>query len=201
MYMSGMGGIYYQKNGQPASSYVVGDVMGFVVPGYSQVWLEQTQNGSPQFAGPFTVPMQPYQLQSRDVGVFNASVYEYKNGAKGKLIGTDSVQVLATIQQAPITYAPPVINMTPAPGYVNPTVSSSGAALLPSGMSTPTAPASAPGTVLFNPTVPVDLGPAPSTPVDTGGGLQEAGFGLDATSLLLVGLGLFFVFGGRSRRV
>jgi hypothetical protein len=199
MYFAGLGGIYYLKNGQPASSYVVGDTMGFNVPGYSQVWLEQTQNGNPQYTGVFNLPMAPYVLQSRDVGAFNASVYEYKNGVKGRLIGTDSVQVLATIQPATanINYAPPVVNAVLAPGYVNPTVTPSGVPLLPSGVMTPSAPAPAPGTVLFNPTQPVDLGPMPSEAPET----HQAGFGLglDATSLLLVGLGLFFVF-GRSRR-
>lgn len=199
MYFAGLGAIYYLKNGQPASSYNVGDTMGFAVPGYTQVWLEQTQNGNPQYAGPFNLPMAPYVLQTRDIGTFNASVYELRNGTKGKLIGTDSIQVLATVQQMPPTYAPPVINATPAPGYVNPTTPA-GVPTLPSGVPTPTAP-SAPGTVLFQPTQPVDLGPL--TRVDIDGATtapQEAGFGLDATSLLLVGLGLYFVFGGRSRR-
>jgi len=189
MYLQGLGA-YYTKNGLATSSYVVGDTMGFNVPGYSQVWLEQTQNGSPQYSGPFTIPMSPYVLQARDAGVFNASVYEYKNGAKGKLIGTDSVTVAAAPAQQ--TFAPPQVQQIQAPGYTNPSVTSSGAAIMPSGVATPSAPTPI---YISTPGAPIDFG----APIDTGvpaPEVQAAGFP-PVGMLLLAGLGLYFVFGGK----
>lgn len=198
MYLQGLGATYYLKNGVPATSYNVGDVMGFAVPGYTQVWLDQTQNGNPQYSGPFTVPMSPYVLQARDVGTFNASVYELKNGAKGKLIGTDSVTVLSPsiVQQ---TFAPPTVQQIQAPGYVNTVASAGGSGagtLLPSGVATPSAPAP-PAVFVSAPSGPLDLSqpaPGPETSAET----QAAGFPNIGT-LLLIGAGLFFVFGGKRR--
>ena len=208
MYLGGLGA-YYLKNGQPTSTYYVGDTMGFNVPGYSQVWLTQVQNGSPQYNGPFNVPMPAYVLQSRDIGTFQATVYELTpQGKQGKLIGTDSVQVLAApaqqvAQPTPQTlYAPPTIQATQAPGYTQGAAPSSGSSsLMPSGMSTPSAPAPSPTVVMSAPSGPIDLS-TPYTPVDTGGlqetPAQQAGFeGLPM--LLLAGAALYFVFGGKRK--
>lgn len=204
MYLSGYLGAYYLKNGQPTSSYQVGDVMGFNVPGYSQVWLDQTQSGNPQYSGPFNVPMPSYVLQARDVGTFRASVYELlPNGQKGKLIGTDSVVVqgapaaqTTTVQQT--IYAPPTVQAQQAPGYSNPGVTSSGAAVLSSGVATPTAPAPQ-SFVVTSPGGPIDLGPAPTPEAaqtyGDGGVLGGLGFLWPAVA---VGLGLYLL-GGRKR--
>lgn len=205
MYLGGLGA-YYLKNGQPTSSYFVGDTMGFNVPGYSQVWLTQTQNGNPQYNGAFNVPMPAYVLQARDVGTFAATVYELTpQGKQGKLIGTDTVQVLpapvqAVAQPTPQTiYAPPTIQTTLAPGYTQGAAPSSGSGLLPSGVATPSAPAPSP-VIVSSPSGPIDFS-TPYTPVDTGGVQeqpQQAGFeGLPM--LLLAGAALYFVFGGKKR--
>jgi len=140
MYMSGLAA-YYMKNGQPVASFTVGDVMTFNVPGYSQVWLDQTQNGASQFSGPFPLPMAPYTLQARDVGTFRASVFELTpQGTKGRPIGTDSAQVVAAIA-APVPISlPPVIQQVPAPGYTPGVIPGSGSGLLPSGIRTPSQP-------------------------------------------------------------
>ena len=139
MYMSGLAA-YYMKNGQPVASFTVGDVMTFNVPGYSQVWLDQTQNGASQFSGPFPLPMAPYTLQARDAGTFQASVYELTpQGTRGRPIGTDSVQVVAALTLAP-NLPPLVIQQTPAPGYAPGSTPGSGAGLLPSGVRTPSQP-------------------------------------------------------------
>lgn len=201
MYLGGIGA-YYLKNGVPASSLNVGDTMGFNVPGYSQVWLDQTQNGTPQYSGPFNVPMAPYVLQSRDVGTFNASVYELNaGGQKGKLLGTDSIQVsapgAAPTVQAQTIYAPPTIQANLAPEYSNVGPATGGPAMLmPSGAATPSAP---PLPVVVGPSAPVDFGtiPTEATPAPE---TEAAGFGgFDLSTVLLIGLGLYFVFGGKRR--
>jgi hypothetical protein len=139
-------GLYYLKNGQTVSQFTVGDSMMFNVPGYSEVWLDQTQNGATQFSGVMPLPMGPYTLLPRDVGSFAATVYEVKNGGKGKLIGSDSATVVAAA--APVV-APPRIIQAPTPiepppggggtvtrpGGTGPT---GGPYLLPTGVSTPT---------------------------------------------------------------
>jgi hypothetical protein len=197
MYLGGLGA-YYLKNGQPTSTYYVGETMGFNVPGYSQVWLTQVQNGSPQYNGPFNVPMPPYVLQSRDIGTFAATVYELTpQGKQGKLIGTDTVQVLATPQTI---YAPPTIQTTLAPAYTQGAAPSSGSSSLPSGMSTPSAPAPSPTVVMSAPSGPIDFS-TPYTPIDTGviqEQPQQAGFHVLAM-FLIAGAGLYFVFGGKRK--
>lgn len=201
MYLRGLGAVYYLKNGSPASSYNVGDVMGFNVPGYTQVWLDQTQNGSPQYSGPFTVPMSPYVLQSRDVGTFNASVYELKNGAKGKLIGTDSVTVLSPslVQQ---TFAPPTVQQVLAPEYSSgsgfaPGASGSGT-LMPSGVATPSAPPPPP-VFISTPSGPIDLSQPMTTEGEEAPETQAAGF-TNLGTALLIGAGMFILFSGGKRR-
>ncbi len=163
MYLAGLGA-YYFKNGQAASVLYVGDVMTFNVPGYSKVWLDQKQNGTPQYSGPIDLPMPAYQLLPRDVGTFTASVYQLNaGGQKGQLIGTDSIQVQAyivpgmptqTVQQT--IYAPPTIQQTAAPTYQN---QPTGGGTVSTGIPTPSAPPPNP----FQPTL---ITSAPSGPID-----------------------------------
>lgn len=190
MYLRGVGlGAYYFKNGQPATVLYVGDTMSFNVPGYSQVWLDQYQNGALQYSGPMSLPMPPYTLQARDAGSFTASVYKLSPaGKKSDSIGSDQIQVLtqpAAQPTAQVLYAPPTINATQAPTYANPTGGGSGGGtqLLPTGVATPSAPA--PATVLFAPT-----GPAPNwsdVPQETQQtpATQEAGFSPLGMALIL----------------
>ncbi len=199
MYLQGLG-IYYLKNGQPASVLYVGDVMTFNVPGYSNVWLEQKQNGTPQYSGPIGLPMPAYTLLARDIGTFTASVYQLtQGGTRGQLIGTDSIQVQtpqAAVQPQTI-YAPPTIHATLAPEY-QPGATGGGVMTITTGVSTPSAPSpQGPSIIVGPPQGPIDLGPMPGaeeafTPT------QEAG--LSGVSLLLVaGVAIMFLFGGRRR--
>jgi len=214
MYLSGLGA-YYLKDGQPVSVLHVGDTMGFNVPGYSQIWLDNKQNGVTQYSGPFTLPMPLYTLLPRDAGVFQATVYELTpQGTKGKAIGADSIQVLTattkvncqqgsgdniSVQQFDnvcpagwqpwIQFSSPTISQIPAPGYTPSAPPSSGGRLLPTGLPTPSAPSP---TILFStPSAPIDYGPIPTT--DTGP--QEAGvLGLSPLALLVIaGLGVGFL--------
>lgn len=111
MYLSGLGQgqPYYTKGGQPTQSAAVGDVIGYEVPGVSEIWLEQTQNGGLQYSGPFTVPMAPYTLLARDAGSFQSAAYTLMpNKTRGQLIGT------AVMNVAPIAIAAPLPKL-PAP--------------------------------------------------------------------------------------
>jgi len=188
MYLAGLG-VYYLKNGQPASVLYVGDTMGFNVPGYSSIWLEQTQNGTTQYSGPFNLPMAPYTLLPRDAGNFQASIYELTAaGTRGKLIGTDSIQVLAaaTTQAAAPIMPPPTVQQIPAPGYVNPGPTSSGGSRLPTGIATPSSPS-----ILFTPAPPMIFqSPTPSE-APTGEPVEAGVFGMSPLALLLIaGLGI-----------
>ena len=188
-------GAYYLKNGQVATVLTVGDVMGFNVPGYSKVWLEQTQNGQTQFSGPFNLPMSPYTLQARDIGTFAASVYELTpGGTKGKIIGTDSIQVQPLQQVIQQTFAPPTIQQIQAPGYTNPSQTPGGQTILSTGVQTPAAPV--PSTSIYYQPGPAVVGEAPGT-TDTAP--TEDG-GISTGMLIIAGLGLLFLFSGRGRR-
>ena len=191
-------GAYYLKNGQPTSVLYVGDTMGFNVPGYSKIWLDQQQNGAAQYSGPFSLPMAPYTLQTRDEGSFSTSVYELTPGnTKGKLIGTDSIQVLPAVQPSGVaqqTYAPPIVQQIAAPGYTNPTATPGGAAILTTGVSTPSAPA--PMYSIYNqPAGPAMISPEAETP-----GTGDIAPGDNTSLLLFAGLGLLFLFMGGRRR-
>jgi hypothetical protein len=201
MYMRGVGA-YYLRNGQPTSVLYVGDSMSFNVPGYSQIWLDQTQNGATQFSGPFSLPMAPYTLLPRDEGMFQANVYELKsNQTRGALIGSDSIRVQPAIAlipaMTPAVSPPPVIQQIPAPGYVpSPLTTSGGGRLISTGVQTPSAPAPAPVVV----TVPSGGGyyPEPAIGPD---GQPVAAEGMDTSTMLLIGGlvlgGLFLMKGGR----
>jgi len=189
-------GAYYLKNGQPTSVLYVGDTMGFNVPGYTEVWLDQFQNGALQYSGPFTLPMSPYTLQARDVGSFSASVYQIKNGKKYDLIGNDQIQVLPASTQPStqlVQPGPPIVQQIAAPGYTNPTATPGGAAILTTGVSTPSAPA--PMYSIYNqPAGPAMIAPEAETP-----GTGDLAPGDNSTLLMFAGLGLLLLFMGRRR--
>jgi hypothetical protein len=191
MYLRGLG-VYYLKNGQPASVLYVGDMMSFNVPGYSQVWLEQTQNGNPQYSGPFSLPMTPYTLLPQDQGTFAASVYTLTPGnTRGQPIGTDSIQVQArpAAPPPPIPVSlPPIIQQTPAPGFMPPSGAPSGGGRLPTGVATPSAGGGT--TVVALPTYTPGYEEAPAPEVEQAG--------MDTTTMLLLGgLILGFMFMGK----
>jgi hypothetical protein len=199
-------GAYYLKNGQPASVLYVGDTMGFNVPGYSQIWLDQKQNGTTQYSGPFNLPMPAYTLLPRDAGYFQATIYALNpDGTKGNAIGADSIQVLpatspttcppgyimtsvvngAEHSQCMPFNPPPMISQIPAPGYQPSSPPSSGGRILPTGIPTPSLPSP---TILFSPSAPIDYGSIPP------GTTAETGMGISPLALLLIvglGIGLF----------
>lgn len=102
----------------------------------------------------------------------------------------------------PAIQAPPPIQLIPSPGYINAGVTSSGARILPSGVTTPSAPPTG-TTLIMQPTTPTDLG----APIDTGApqdtGISQAGFwgdsGIALVPLSALAIGLFLLF-GRKRK-
>src|SRR5262249_23131689 len=78
--------IFY-VNGVAKASANCGDTLYLDVPGYSQIWLTQYQNGGLQFDGPYQLPAQPYLLScQRDVGTYQGTAYQIVNGQKGQVL-------------------------------------------------------------------------------------------------------------------
>jgi hypothetical protein len=78
--------IFY-VNGVASFSAVCGQSLALDIPGYSQVWLTQYQNGGLQYDGPYQLPSAPYLLScQRDVGTYQGSAYQIVNGQKGQLL-------------------------------------------------------------------------------------------------------------------
>ena len=95
MYMAGLGqSVQYYRNGQPSVTAKVGDLITFDAPGFSEAWLEVSQNGKSTFSGPHAIPMPPYQLLPRDIGFFQTAAYQLTTGrTRGALIGATSISV------------------------------------------------------------------------------------------------------------
>jgi len=82
--------------GQAITSAVCGDVIGFEVDGFSEVWLVQMKDGAPQFDGAYTTPMAGYVLRCNDdVGVYQAVAYQRVSSGRGPLIGSATLTVRA----------------------------------------------------------------------------------------------------------
>lgn len=96
--------VFLDANGRVATQFVCGQTITYAVPGYSKIWLVQTQNGQPQFNGPMAVPMPPYTLDcTRDVGTFVQTAYELTtDGKRGGLIGGATANVLPSLSLAPV---------------------------------------------------------------------------------------------------
>jgi hypothetical protein len=94
--------IFY-VNGVPKSSANIGDTLYLDIPGYSQIWLTQFQNGGLQYDGPYSLPSQPYLLAARDVGTYQGTAYQMINGQKGQQIAnwTFVVQNTSATQGTP----------------------------------------------------------------------------------------------------
>jgi hypothetical protein len=87
---------FYNAAGAPIAAANCGDTIGFDVAGFQDIWLVQTKDGMIQFDGPFSVPMQPYQLScAADVGHFIATAYQLAAGGPdpGPLIGQAELTV------------------------------------------------------------------------------------------------------------
>jgi hypothetical protein len=88
--------VFYDAKGNPVSQILCGEDYSFDVPGYSQVWLEQTYNGKPSFSGPFSVPVPAYigDCQTQ-IGTYISSAYELTpQGGRGTLLGTVGFRIL-----------------------------------------------------------------------------------------------------------
>jgi hypothetical protein len=97
--MYGLGGLgaptFYDANNRPITSIDCGMPYTFDVPGYTTVWLENTFNGQPNYAGPLPLPMPSFVADcASQVGSYVYTLYELANGAKGNLIGQTTFQVL-----------------------------------------------------------------------------------------------------------
>lgn len=97
MYLRGLGAPQYMDTaGRPLSAVTCGTPFTFDVPGYSQVWLDQTHNGNPGYSGTFPVPMAPYTPNcSGELGTWLNTVYTVTpQGTRGTFIGSDSLQIV-----------------------------------------------------------------------------------------------------------
>ena len=159
-------------NGQAGTTANVGDTIQLIIPGYSQVWLVQTQNGQPQYNDVYIVPSTPYVLKLQDAGYFQGSAYTVTADRRpGQLISSWTFTVHAAGYQ-PQTILP---SMTPAaPGQ--PPIGAS---------TTPLAPA------IQSSIIPPDVGPGAAPPMSTEEAGAPAGFlGLEPNTLLLIGGGV-----------
>lgn len=84
-------------DGQEVSQVPCGTPIIFDVPGYSNVWLFQLQDGRIQYDGPYAVPSPAYAPScTNDTGHFQAAVYELNpDGTKGAEIGFTELRVSA----------------------------------------------------------------------------------------------------------
>lgn len=65
----------------------------FSVSGHSQVWIDQTKNGSPHYSGPLSVPLTYTTVCNQDEGFYTTSAYHLVGGARETFIGTSSINV------------------------------------------------------------------------------------------------------------
>lgn len=166
----------YTVSGSPTSQAwcgtgpgAVGTTIGFDVPGYSRAWIIAAQNGRIAFDGPMDLPMPPYTLRCPDdIGFWQTAAYEITpQGTRGNVIGQTTLNVKTASGTVPGTTAPP--GVPPAPTGTPPPM----------------------GGTLYTPTL-----------VETGGDgvtfqeeqeAQQAGFGLDLTTIALLALGALVV--------
>lgn len=97
MYLRGLGAPQYMDaSGRPISAIPCGTPYTFDVPGYHQVWLDQTHNGQPGYSGLFPVPMSPYTANcDGELGTWLNTVYAVTpQGGRGSFIGSDSLQIV-----------------------------------------------------------------------------------------------------------
>lgn len=84
--------------GQEITQAVCGDVIGFEVDGFTEIWLIESKDGQMIYNDAFITPMQPYALRCpEDVGNFTAAAYQRASSGPdpGPLIGYASITVLA----------------------------------------------------------------------------------------------------------
>jgi hypothetical protein len=191
MYLHGLNGpVFYDPQHNPIDKIICGTPYTFDVPGYSQVYLEQARNGVSSYSGLFSVPMPSYVADCvRDVGTYMNSVYTVVNGGKGAFIG--SVPFIVLPSQSVPASQPPLIQQTLAPGYQPSTVTSSGARILTTGVSTPSAP-----TVISVPGGGGGMMVLPAEPAEQGS-VEEAG--LNPWMMAALGIGLFFVMSKKGK--
>jgi hypothetical protein len=149
----------FYVNGVQKSSAVCGDTIVFAIPGYSQVWMTQYQNGQLQFDGAYNVPAPPYATScSRDVGTFQGTAWELINGQKGNVLATWTFQItpLYSVPSGGVPVTSPSVPQTCTTGLCSP--------------SNPTSPS--PGVINY-----VPPSPSPSVPYASGPGVAPGGPG------------------------
>lgn len=158
---------FYNSAGTPISSIGCGQPYTFAVTGYSQVWLVQTHNGTPQYNGVLPVPMAPYTANcSSEPGLYQAMVYTVVNGQQGQFIGSTSLSVLSNAAAPTSSAAPTSTPNAPAAGGTSTTTtsttttsSSGGGGGVPSMVAQPVSiAAAAPDGVTLTPTMLIGLG-------------------------------------------
>jgi hypothetical protein len=103
---------YYDSNGSPINTAMIGDTITFNVPGQppGTIWLEQTVNGQPGYTGPFQIPMKPYTLTHNDqTGGWQNRAYSYLNGQKGPLLEISALIVNPNPNTSQPGSAPPSV--------------------------------------------------------------------------------------------
>ena len=84
----------FYVNGIQKYSGNIGDSLVFDIPGYTNIWLTQYQNGVLQYDGPEALPTAPLQLTDPpDLGTFQGTAYEVINGQKGAQIASWTFQI------------------------------------------------------------------------------------------------------------
>lgn len=139
-FLRGLGGpVFKNTSGQIITAIPCGQPYTFDVPGFSQVWLEQSRNGSPTFNGPYAVPMPSYIADCvRDVGTYQNNVYEIADGKKGAAIGGAVFQVTASAGSFGVPTQPGTNVPTEGTGVLTkPAVAWPAGTLTPTGVSTP----------------------------------------------------------------
>ncbi len=88
---------YFTQNGQQTTSLVCGAQETFNVPGYSQVWINQTKTKPDgtvsNWSGTLSIPNVYTPICNQDEGTYKNDVYTVQNGAQGSFLGS----VTATI--------------------------------------------------------------------------------------------------------
>lgn len=171
MYLRGLGAgpQYMDTSGRPISAIPCGTPYTFDVPGYHEVWLDQTHNGQPGYSGTFPVPMAPYTANcAGELGTWLNTVYTVTpQGTRGTFLGSDSLQIVPQQSGGGPGTGPPVAPPAPftcPPGYYVTKDAQSGlpacAALPSQQVTTPGGTFLPTGTPAINPPVPLPTGSA-----------------------------------------
>lgn len=83
---------FTDASGNPTTTVEVGNPYGFIVSGYTSVWLIMSKNGQQIFNSQLAVPMALHMSQQSEIGQWQATAYDLNTGAT---LGTASINIVA----------------------------------------------------------------------------------------------------------